>query len=460
MLFGLIREHCGVIIGIVPASSFQKSCFMPDWIAKARMKASRQVPAEPVPFQRACLCGELLSGDREDLAQEIFCPSCGRNWFVLPRDVYPWPKVRKPKRSTRVKASLTGWSRRPRGTRENASPEATPAGTATATREKSSSGEQQSSEDSQPEAQLASGATTLEIAPSWRQRVRSKFKRAARPIRLVGGGIAMLIFLTGVWLWYQDRLSDAAETLGKAVPAAEAAIDAGDLPTAAQAMGRAARAVDILGENDKEARRIRQRHRELDAILGLASVTPFVLAAQAALANDSPSRWSSGFAASYAGEWVILDVPLGQSQSATPRLSSLESQSQGDEAARSNEETSGDEAKGAAGEKVIPLLLPLKAGDVPIRFELESSVFEESELRDRAIIALQYKSWTMGEDPGGRPVWVVRFEPGTAFLWASIDLYEAAGFNPHAPVLPSAAQLAEQARILKLAEEAKAAESR
>jgi len=61
-------------------------------------KGPSKTPAEPEPFERRCLCGSPLHGERTGQATKIECEACGRLWFVLPRDVYPAANRAKKKR--------------------------------------------------------------------------------------------------------------------------------------------------------------------------------------------------------------------------------------------------------------------------------------------------------------------------------------------------------------------------
>jgi hypothetical protein len=57
-----------------------------------RWLTGRHLPAAPVPFEVACLCGQIVRGFRQPTHQALPCPACARPVFVLP--LSPLPAVR------------------------------------------------------------------------------------------------------------------------------------------------------------------------------------------------------------------------------------------------------------------------------------------------------------------------------------------------------------------------------
>jgi hypothetical protein len=49
-----------------------------------RCLAGKRRPPAPVPFEVACLCGDVVRGFRQPLHQAVPCPACARPVFVLP----------------------------------------------------------------------------------------------------------------------------------------------------------------------------------------------------------------------------------------------------------------------------------------------------------------------------------------------------------------------------------------
>lgn len=387
---------------------------MPDWFDKARQTITRgPVRSEPEPFERTCVCGETVGGERRAQAQEVACPRCGREWFVLPLDPYPRPRPRSTKPPLWKRLAPDGATTTAPGT--NGRPAANSAfQTAAPPRPKRPALRQQLKERV---------ATTT-------QAVRERAKRAARPLRLVGVGIVALVLLTGAWLWQRARVEAASAMLVAAVPQAEQAIERRDFFAAERFFAEAASAVDVLGAEDATASRVRQRHRELVACNGLAAQTPYDLAAQAERVGVDPTNWSDQFAAVHGGRWLILDVPLGEPEDATPV---------------SDPEDESDRPSRPAG-KVVPLDLPLAVGKFPVRFEMDAEFFGGAKSKGRAIFAAQYDTWRLHRAPEGPATWVVRLRPETAFVWCSPDLYASLGFDLDAEVDSPRAVLAQQAK--------------
>lgn len=396
---------------------------MPDWFDKARQTITRRPPrAEPVPFERACVCGDMVRGDRLPQARRVACPGCGREWFILPLDPYPRPRPRSTQSPLWKRLTANGSSAEtvtlPVKNGRPASP-SSPAAFSPAA-------------PPRPRKPPVRQQLKTKLA-SVKGSVRERARRAARPLRLVGLGIVLLLLLTGGWLWHRSRVDAASATLVAAVPQAERAIESRDFATARRLYAAAAAAVDVLRAEDARAAGIHQRHRELTASTGLASQTPYDLAAQAER-NADPQSWTTQFAAVYGGQWVILDVPLGEAAAPTP----VSAPEPGD----------GDKPAAKPSGKIIPLDLPLAVGKFPVRFEIDAAFLRPLKSPGRAIFAAQYDSWRLHRESGGAAIWVVRFRPDTAFLWCSADLYGAVGFDPDVSEDPPRAVLERQAKAL------------
>lgn len=392
---------------------------MPEWFEKARRTVTRQPGrSESEPFERTCVCGEAVRGERRPQAQELLCPACGRGWFVLPLDPYPRPRPRSPNPPLWKRLTDAGGSGDTvPGQSVNGKAASKPSRSAPPTAPRLS----------KPPVRLRLRESLLAARASLRERA----KRAAKPLRLVAAGIVVVLLLTAAWLWHRNRLDTAAATLVSAVPEAEQAVLVRDFTMARRLYGDAAAAVDVLGAEDFRAAGIRQRYRELVAQSGLAAQTPYDLAAQAERSSADPNAWTQQFQAVYGGQWVILDVPLGAPDAPTPLSGSGETDSP-------------NPPKG----KVVALDLPLLAGEFPVRFEADAALFKALKNSERAIFAAQYDSWRLHREGKGRGTWVVRFRPETAFLWCSADLYASLGFDPDAPENPPRVVLARQAKAV------------
>ncbi|MGC1272941.1 MAG: hypothetical protein WBC44_04485 [Planctomycetaceae bacterium] len=388
---------------------------MSHWYAKARDTLTQRRPGvqEPEPFSRPCVCGETITGERLPQARQVACPNCGRDWFILPRD--PYPDAKRRRRSKSKTPKRPSWLRRRSDRKATTSPpaetddvsrvnDAFPVSLASKTR-------------SEPAATPVS--TDRPNRPRWsdvKQTGRDWLRREARPIRLVLAGCAAALAVTGFWLWHRARIDGASATIVQVVPQAEQALNDRDFDTAEQLLAQAVDAVDLLGAEDDTAARIRQRHRELVALNHLAGKTPFDLAVEAGLHDANPTSWETEFQASYAGRWVVFDVPLNERRPAT--------------AQRPPSDAETAEPPARTPRSVIPIELALAAGSTPVRFEIDAGLFQTLKSPDRVIFAAQYASWQFQREAGSDSVWVVRFHPETSFLWASPDTLADLGIDP------------------------------
>lgn len=405
---------------------------MPDWLTKAQatITGGRFGSDDFQPFERQCVCGEILCGERMQSAQQIVCPQCERSWFVLPRDPYPRLKTRR--------AKSTLWKRwGSRSSSETAGAHATnaPGGpgvsqkTATIASDRTREVPRRS-----PSVPLRQRMATR-IAAS-KAAARERLRKAARPMRLVAAGILAALLVTGFWLWQRARIDAASATIVSLEPQAEQAVADRDFASAEKLFTELVAAVDTLGATDQTAQRVRQRHRESIAINNLAAQSPYDLAAEADKFVANSDEWTDRFRAVSAGRWVVLDVNVSPSEPSSDVSDRAKS-----------EEPREDEAP---REELVVLDLPLVVGKFPVRFEMNASLFKGLKLPARVIVAAQYTSWRLQQDGKTPPVWVVRFTPESAFLWASSDTYAALGFDLDAVAAPPRAVLEQQAKLLGL----------
>jgi len=272
-----------------------------------------------------------------------------------------------------------------------------------------------------------------------RAAARERLRKAARPIRLIAAGMLAALLVTGFWLWHRARVDEASATIVSLEPQAEQAIADRDFATAERQFARLVAAVDTLGATDQTAERVRQRHRESVAINNLAAQSPYDLAAEADKFVTNSAEWTDRFRAISAGRWIVLDVNVKPADPAP-------------EAGRDKDgEEDGENEK--PREDLVVLDLPLVVGKFPVRFEIEASVFKRLKLPARAIFAAQYASWRLQQDGKSPAAWIVRFQPDSAFLWASSDTYAALGFDLDAPAAPPRGVLQHQAKLLGLESE-------
>jgi hypothetical protein len=408
---------------------------MPEWLSKAQatITGGRSGADEFQPFERTCVCGEILCGERTLTPQQIVCPRCERAWFILPRDPYPRPKAR------RAKASL--WKR------WTGSSSGKEGGTASPRQKSSGVSQQTASMSSDRTRELPKRAS----APPLRQRIatglssgktaaRERLRRSAKPMRLIGAGMLVALVATGFWLWHRARVDAASATIVSVEPQAEQALVDRDFATAEKHFAELAAAVDTLGATDQTAERVRQRYRETVALNNLAAQSPFDLAAEAEKLASNPDEWAARFKAISAGRWVVLDVNVAPAEPASDNTLP----------AKGNDENEEKSEPAEPHENLVVLDMPLVVGKIPVRFVMEPSLFKRVKLPTRAIFAAQYESWNLKSNGKEPAAWVVRFRPGTAFLWASSDTYAALGFDLDAPAAPPRSVLEHQAKLLGL----------
>jgi hypothetical protein len=256
----------------------------------------------------------------------------------------------------------------------------------------------------------------------------------------------MLVALvaTGFWLWHRARVDAASATIVSVEPKAEQALADRDFAAAEKHFAALAAAVDTLGATDQTAERVRQRYRETVALNNLAAQSPFDIAAEAEKLASNPDEWAARFKAISAGRWVVLDVNVAPAEPASHNTLPAKGKDDG----KDEDEEKSEPAE--PHEDLVVLDMPLVVGKVPVRFVMEPSLFKRLKLPARVIFAAQYDSWNLKSNGKEPAAWVVRFRPGTAFLWASSDTYAALGFDIDAPAAPPRAVLEHQAKLLGL----------
>ena len=370
--------------------------------------ASFAAPAGPQPFELACVtCGNPIAGTRSADARFEPCGACGTRNFVLPADVYPRPPAPKAP---------------PKKPREPPRPAAPPA------------------TDAAPKPNSGRRFRTASVA------LAKAVRKRATPVRLAALGTLLVVAGTAWWAVRDGRVRAARQALIDAPPAAAAALDEGRFEDAAAAYAAEAAALGTLGRAEsRPAELARQRAREATAAAGLASQTPLQIAREAAAATTPTARtaWHRAFAALHAGRWVVLDA-----------LAAAVPPADGGSRKEGNEKD-GDGPPGPRTELLYPFGGgPGGGGRVRARLVGDPAVpagLSPADPPRRVVLAARYGACARVADPaGGPPVWELRLEPGSAFLWATPATLAAVGFDPTDPAL--AAVLAEQAAALGLAE--------
>ena len=369
---------------------------MVSWLAKTTQLLQRRGPPEPPPpFEVGCACGHHLSGVRKANFQAITCHRCGNSIFVLPIDVYPQPKTKKP---APTKASAEPAALAPPTAERVARLKTTPsvpvpgtlpkgvkpaAGAGTATPPVGS-----------PTAKLTEEAESADsVTLVVRRPLVSRFK-------LIVLAIWVVVTATGYFVW-QSRLNDRAlVSLPGHLEAGVAALRAGKLPEAAEEYGQAAWAVNRLKRNDAESAENPSegpgtpRHREP---VGRSPVRN--LRAAHRNASAGPEKWAEKFNELYRDAWIVVEGDVVQ-------------------------ETGPD----GTGQPLLQFPFPIDSASVVIdaRLKALAPVLDAAKGGPRHVIfAGQLASFK--KEGTKNPLWVIRLKDDSAFLWTNFDTYQAMG---------------------------------
>jgi hypothetical protein len=254
----------------------------------------------------------------------------------------------------------------------------------------------QSGSHAQPptEKPLAVDVATVEV----RRPLVSRF----RLIVLAIGGV---VVGTGYLVW-QSRLNDQAlVSLPAHLEAGAAALHAGDVPKAADEYRQAAWAVERLRRDDVESVAIRQKAKELGAVVNLSKVSLFDICEQARLAKkeggeDWAEKWSKTFTEQYQGAWIVVEGDVTQ-----------------------------ERGPDGIGEPVVRFPYPIDAAPIVFDVRLTGLAPVTSKSGEHLIFAGQLLS--LAKEGTKNPMWIIRLKDETAFLWANVDTYQALGRVPY-----------------------------
>ena len=401
---------------------------MSGWLPGFR--SSSAAATEPQPFELVCECNQRHSGLRRSGHQRIICRTCGASLFVLPRDPYPAPpdaeRIRKKPKSKSRSASEGG---------PGAEGEAG-AGPVRVSRHKRRREQQggganplSSAASATSSAFLAAAGTVGRATRGAAQGTASAASRAAQgfvgfwtPLKLTALGICVLLSAMAFWMVRTRQIERAERELNPAIEEGLAALQEGDVPTAAARLQSAVNALDLLGRRDDYSESVRQVSREATALNSLASETLLSLLAQAdeyvttAAAerpkpnpeSDEPpppldAAWVNRFGGLYQGGWVVLEAPVRRLKP-------------------TDEEPHRFEVE-------FPIRIGTREHPVELRADFE--VFEALGLEEapRTVIfggKLQSCRFLEGEQR-----YQIRLEPTTGFVWVNLPTYRRLGFGFH-----------------------------
>lgn len=350
---------------------------MSRWLTKASNALSRREQPVPEPFEIRCSNGHSVRGLRQVEHQEVRCSRCGEWLFVLPVDVYPRPKSKGKESKRRVAKSAA--QPKSKSSRALAADEQMRPAIRTRFKERARS--------------LAKTGVERLRHPLGRRRLFTRF-------RLVLLSIVTIVAATGYFV-YQSGVKEEAElTLQNALEQGERALRNRDFEAAAHELRLACDALDVLGRDDAEARRVRQASREATAASRLCRKTLFeiVSEAQAESATD-PKSWETKFDALYENAWIVMETTATAADKQTGRSVQIE--------------------------------YPLAVGDRPVVLDADVPVIERLSLGKQprhVVFAAQLEACSFVETP--EPHWLITLRKETAFLWTGYDTFVALGFTP------------------------------
>jgi hypothetical protein len=369
---------------------------MVQWLARTtQLLRRRQPPEPPAPFELTCGCGHNVSGLRQATYQTVTCNRCGNPLFVLPTDVYPKPKPKKSAKKTALPAAAPDHVRQV----ETAQPVPVPSTQA------KGSGPAQVAGRAAPKAGSPAAVEREEPQPTAPATAAVRRPLVSR-FRLIVMAIAGVITMTGYFVW-QSRLNDRAlVSLPGHLEAGAAALRAGNLRIAADEYRQAAWAVDRLGRDDAESAGIRQKARELDAIVNLSAVSLFDICEQARRAAPSgAAKWTEKFNRLYRDSWIVVEGDVIQ-----------------------------DSGPDGVAQPMVRYPFPIDGA--PTVFDARLTALGALSTKGgppHVIFAGQLASLT--KEGTKNPVWMIRLKDASAFLWADVDTYQALGFGPDSPDL-------------------------
>jgi hypothetical protein len=213
-----------------------------------------------------------------------------------------------------------------------------------------------------------------------------------------------VVTATGYFVW-QSRLNDRAlVTLPDHIEAGAAALRVGDVSKAAEEYRQAAWAVDRLGREDAESMDVRQKARELGAIVNLSTASLFDICDDARrAAKERSGDWTEKFDKLYRDSWIIVEGDIVQ-----------------------------EAGPDGVGQAMVRFPFPIDSAPVVIdgRLQALARVSGKSALK-HVIFAGQLAS--LSKEGAKTPIWMIRLKDETAFLWANVDTYQALGLSPERP---------------------------
>lgn len=353
---------------------------MTGWLSRATDAFRKEAPPAPESYEVVCDCGGRVTGERSRPAQRPPCPSCGRQVFVLPANVYP----------RAVKPAAKKAAPKPTPAKSAAKDRMTLA-EATATKTPSSVRAKVEREEA------ASRDDRAGIAVEAREKQLTPFRITVLAMVVVCG-------LTGWGLWHRHRVETAKSIVAQATEAGMRALQDRDFTTAARELERARNAVDLLKRTDDEAQAVRLLCREAVAARSLAHDSLFELLRKSMADMKPGDKEATQFNRLYRDAWVLFDstvlVPEDGTQPCT-------------------------------------LDMPVYYRGQLVRIEANFAALRQAAGRApvgepaRVIFAAQLERLTPGVVPQSAAVLTLKDQ--SAFLWTNHDNYAALGYHEEHP---------------------------
>lgn len=348
-------------------------------IDRARGLFGRSAPEVPreVPFELGCACGQQIAGSRTESRQFPICPSCGFVLLVLPVSAYP---------AVRVATEMVGV---PTETRHSGQE---PGASVPSRRRRTA------------ERRRAIRDRAKRIHRVVAARLRAEARAARGPLitrgRIVAFGITATVILTTAtvtWVSYHEYLR---ESLPAARDESLAALQAGNLIAARQAMDKVAHALRVLGAVSAESSELQQLAVEVALLADQVDQPMDDILAEADAAELQ--TWTRHFAAAYQNRAVVIDAFL-----APPDPDNL-----------------------TAG---IQLDFAVFSGDRMARWDVSNvKLFDSLALTGPTRVFFGARLQSIAPDPAGLEsdgprVWVIRFDPeSVCFMTSALALRAAA----------------------------------
>jgi hypothetical protein len=381
---------------------------MVGWFAKAAQVWRRPEPPPPQTFDVACACGHRLSGARRPTFQTVPCDRCGTVAFVLPQDVYPKPKPKK--------APKTAVARAAKSESDAVFKASGPVPEKIAFARPAPANAAEAAPVTTVRNQATLRTAREETAEAVREAAQARGS-IVTPFRLIGLALAGVILATGYFVWQVHLKTVADRALPTHVAAAEAAMRERDIGTAAREYQLASEAVDRLGRQDSQSLQIRQKAKELHAIVNLSPVPLYEICEQAH--REAPAgeeKWTESFNRLYRNAWIVVEGDVMRE----PLEIGLPPAKAGDAKTASDNES-----------KPVPrpvIRYPFPIDEAPVVLDAKLAAIEGLDTADgprKVIFAGQLESLT--KEGTKNPVWVIRLHDKTAFAWVDFDTYQMLG---------------------------------